>query len=111
MFFWGLWGATHATENAKYLDYVSDNFPSPARVWMGPNLYIFVHDAQYAEQVLKGRLTTEKPKVYEAIRDALGGDGLFSSNGELFSLAIRNGFIKANSIFIHWLRRGMEAAP
>lgn len=50
---------------------------------MGPNLYIFIHDAQCAEQVLKGRSTIAKPQVYEAIRDALGGDGLFSSNGML----------------------------
>lgn len=48
---------------------------------MGPNLYIFVHDAETAEQVLKGRTTLSKPSVYEAITDVLGGDGLFSSNG------------------------------
>lgn len=75
-------------ENSKYLDYVCENFESPSRVWMGPNLYIFVTDAKCAEQVLKGRSTVEKPQVYEAIRDALGGDGLFSSNGERFSMFV-----------------------
>lgn len=64
------------------MDYISRTYPSPVRVWMGPNLYIFIHDAKCAEQVLKGRATSEKPKVYEAIRDTLGGNGLFSSNGK-----------------------------
>lgn len=53
---------------------------------MGPNLYIFIHDAEQAEQVLKGRITLSKPTVYQAISDALGADGLFSSNGKLFHL-------------------------
>lgn len=48
---------------------------------MGPNLYVFIHDADHAEQILKGRMTISKPKVYEAISDVLGADGLFSSNG------------------------------
>lgn len=69
------------TENSKYLDEICRKYASPLRIWMGPNLYIFVHDAKCAEQVLKGRTTMKKPKVYEAISDAIGGDGLFSSNG------------------------------
>lgn len=68
-------------ENSKFLDEISQKYESPIRVWMGPNLYIFIHDAECAEQVLKGRSTLMKPKVYEAIKDALGSDGLFSSNG------------------------------
>lgn len=74
-----------STENSKYLDDISRKYDSPCRVWMGPNLYIFISDAECAEQVLKGRTTLSKPKVYESISDALGGDGLFSSNGN-FSL-------------------------
>lgn len=72
------------TENSKFLDTITQKYPSPVRVWMGPNLYIFVHDAEGVEQVLKGRLTLHKPSVYEAITGALGGDGLFSSNGDFF---------------------------
>lgn len=53
---------------------------------MGPNLYVFVHDAECAEQVLKGRTTLNKPAVHEAISDVLGGDGLFSSNGNIKKL-------------------------
>lgn len=75
------------TENSKYLDEISQKYPSPVRVWMGPNLYVFIHDAESAEQVLKGRTTLSKPKVYEAIADALGADGLFSSNGNFTSSA------------------------
>lgn len=71
------------------MDDISRKYPSPVRVWMGPNLYIFVHDAECAEQVLKGRTTLSKPTVYEAITDVLGGDGLFSSNGNfLISFSI-----------------------
>lgn len=53
------------------------------RVWMGPNLYVFIHDADSAEQVLKSRQTLNKPRVYEAIADCLGGDGLFSIKGSI----------------------------
>lgn len=71
-------------ENTQFLDEISKKYPSPVRVWMGPNLYIFIHDAECAEQVLKGKATLSKPKVYEAIGDVLGGDGLFSSNGNVY---------------------------
>lgn len=77
-----MFDSNNDTENTTFLDHISKTYESPVRVWMGPNLYIFVHDAKCAEQVLKGRLTIEKPKVYEAIKDALGGNGLFSSNGK-----------------------------
>lgn len=68
-------------ENVKFLDEICKKYPSPLRVWMGPNLYIYVHDAENTEQVLKGKTTIGKAKVYEAIADVLGGDGLFTSNG------------------------------
>lgn len=71
---------------------------------MGPNLYIFVHDAKGAEQVLKGRLTLDKPKVYEAIRDALGSDGLFSSSGEEWKQhrKLISPFLKDSTVFSHF---------
>lgn len=69
------------TENVQFLDAICKKYPSPLRIWMGPNLYIYIHDPEQAEQVLKGRTTLNKPKVYEAISDALGGDGLFTANG------------------------------
>lgn len=69
------------TENSQFLDEISEKHASPCRVWMGPNLYVFIHDADSAEQILKGRQTLNKPKVYEAISDVLGGDGLFSIKG------------------------------
>lgn len=70
---------------------------------MGPNLYIFVHDAKGAEQVLKGRLTLDKPKVYEAIKDALGSNGLFSSNGEDWKLhrKLMSPSLKDSTVFSH----------
>lgn len=64
------------------MDEISKKYPSPCRVWMGPNLYFFVTDAKTAEVVLKGKQTLDKPQVYEAIKDALGANGLFSSNGK-----------------------------
>lgn len=84
------------TENSKYLDEISRKYQSPVRVWMGPNLYIFIHDAECAEQVLKGRKTLSKPTVYQAISDALGADGLFSSNGNCYII------ITSNPILCYW---------
>lgn len=66
-----------------YIDEVCKKFPSPMRLWMGPDLYILVHDADCAEQVLKEKTALYKPKVYEAISDVLGGHGLFTSNGNI----------------------------
>ncbi|XP_031641181.1 probable cytochrome P450 313a4 [Contarinia nasturtii] len=96
----GMW---NEEENSKYLDEISQKYPSPTRVWMGPNLYIFVHDAESAEQVLKGRSTLNKPKVYEAIHDALGGDGLFSSNGEVWKMhrKLMSPSLKDSTVFSH----------
>lgn len=45
---------------------------------MGPELYLFVHDAKTAEAVLKARQCLNKPAVYNAVTDALGADGLFT---------------------------------
>lgn len=69
---------------------------------MGPNLYIFVHDSECAEQVLKGRTTLNKPKVYEAISDVLGGAGLFSSNGNIF-FSFDSRTISADSLTLNLL--------
>lgn len=82
------------------MDHISNTYESPVRVWMGPNLYIFIHDAKCAEQVLKGRLTIEKPKVYEAIKDALGGNGLFSSNGKYILINKNQNYYKIYSLQI-----------
>lgn len=91
------------TENSAFLDEISRKYPSPVRVWMGPNLYIFIHDAKCAEQVLKGRLTLDKPQVYESIKDALGGNGLFSSNGEHWKLhrKLMSPSLKDSTVFSH----------
>lgn len=64
-----------------YIDKVAETYPSPMRVWMGPNLYIFVHDADSVNKLLHSRTSLDKPDVYAAVRDALGSDGLFSSKG------------------------------
>lgn len=81
------------TENIQYLDELVKKYPSPVRVWMGPNLYIFIHDAENAEQVLKGRTTMHKPNVYDAISDVLGGNGLFTANGNTFFLNVVKPFV------------------
>lgn len=54
------------------------------RVWMGPNLYVFVTDSNAAETLLRSKDALDKPSVYQAVRDGLGGDGLFTANGELW---------------------------
>lgn len=88
------------TENSLYLDEISRKYPSPVRVWMGPNLYIFVHDAECTEQVLKERTTLLKPKVYESIADVLGGDGLFTANGNINFEYVNNSCVSIELNFI-----------
>lgn len=68
-------------ENVDYLNNLSRKYASPTRVWMGPELYIFVHDAKTAEIVLKSRCCVNKPNVYKVVSDGLGADGLFTLKG------------------------------
>lgn len=83
------------TENSLYLDEISKKYPSPARVWMGPDLYILVTDAECAEQVLKEKKLLNKPKVYEAVADALDGHGLFTSSGNTYCIMMSYNFVCA----------------
>lgn len=72
------------TANVQYLDEMCEKYESPIRVWMGQDLYIYLSDAKSAEALLRSKVALDKPKVYQTVRDGLGGDGLFTSNGELW---------------------------
>lgn len=65
----------------NYFNRISRKYDSPTRLWLGPDLYVFVHDAKTAETVLRNRHCVNKSKVYNAVRDGLGGDGLFTLKG------------------------------
>lgn len=64
------------------MDEIARKYSSPSRIWMGPNLYVFIHDAVSVETVLRARNCLDKPSVYEVVRDALGADGLFTLKGK-----------------------------
>lgn len=68
------------------MDKLCSKYPSPIRVWMGPNLYVYVDDPQSAETLLKHRNAFEKPNVYDAVKDVLGADGLFTLKGNRYQL-------------------------
>lgn len=48
------------------------------RLWLGTDLYVFVHDAANAEIILKSRHCLDKPDVYRVLADGMGGDGLLT---------------------------------
>lgn len=48
------------------------------RVWLGPELYVIIHDAVSAEIVTRSRYCLDKPSVYNIVREGLNGDGLFT---------------------------------
>lgn len=50
----------------------------------GTKLYLFLHDVDSVTAVSKSRACLRKPEEYGAVRDALGGDGLFTSSGEIW---------------------------
>lgn len=99
-------------ENVSYLDKLALKYKSPVRVWMGPNLYIFIHDAKSAETLLRSKVCLNKPPDYHAVRDALGGDGLLTANGEhwrrhrkLLKPSLKDSTISSHlSIFNYYLR-------
>lgn len=57
-------------------------YKNPIRLWMGHKLYIFVHDVDSVNAVLRSKSCLEKPEEYAVVREVLGGDGLFTAKGE-----------------------------
>lgn len=51
---------------------------------MGPKLYLFIHDTANVETILRSKSCLRKPSEYDTVRDVLGGDGLFTSSGEVW---------------------------
>lgn len=94
------------------MDELAQKYESPVRVWMGPNLYIFIHDAKSAETLLRSKVCLNKPPVYTAVREALGGDGLFTAPAEqwrahrrLIKPSLKDSTISSHlSIFNYYLR-------
>lgn len=66
------------TENIEYFNRLTARISGPMRIWLGPQLYVIIHDAVNAEIVLKSRHCLDKPSVYDIVRDGIGGDGLFT---------------------------------
>lgn len=65
-------------ELIQFLDYAS-KFGSPARLWLGTEMVVFISDAENAGIVLKSKDCLNKPpSFYKAIRDGLQVDGLFT---------------------------------
>lgn len=53
------------------------------RLWFGPQIVVFVSDAENAEIVLKSKDCLNKPyDFYKILRDALSVDGFFTLKGE-----------------------------
>lgn len=99
-------------DNVAYLDELAQKYVSPVRVWMGPNLYIFLHDAKSIDTLLRSKISLDKAPVYRAVREALGGDGLFTSKSDqwrthrrLLNPSMKDSTISSHlTIFNYYLR-------
>lgn len=69
-------------ENVTFFDKLASQHKSPTRIWLGPDLYLFVHDAPSIETLMRSRTCVNKPFLYQGIREALGGDGLFTAKDD-----------------------------
>lgn len=66
----------------SYLDEISLKYESPMRLWFGPQMVVFIADAENAEIVLKSKDCLNKPyDFYKILRDALNVDGFFTLKG------------------------------
>lgn len=75
---------SHYLELLPYLDNVSSKYESPIRLWLGPEMIVFIFDAENAEIVLKSKDCLNKPNsFYKIVRDAMQVDGLFTLKGEI----------------------------
>lgn len=53
------------------------------RIWLGPELIVFISDAENIETVLKSKDCLNKPdSFYKIIRDAMQCDGFFTLKGK-----------------------------
>lgn len=53
------------------------------RIWLGPELIVFISDAENIEIVLKSKDCLNKPdSFYKIIRDAMQCDGFFTLKGK-----------------------------
>lgn len=69
-------------ELLPYLDKVTTNYGSPIRLWLGPEMVVFISDAENVEIVLKSKDCLNKPySFYKIIRDAMQVDGFFTLKG------------------------------
>lgn len=69
-------------ENLTYLDKLCAKYVSPFRIWIGPKLFVFVHDVNDIETVLKSPNCLNKMYVYKFVKDGLGDvDGMFTAEG------------------------------
>lgn len=65
-----------------YFDWISSTYRSPCRLWIGPQLTLFVSDAANAEIILKSKDCLNKPDFfYKITRDSLNVDGVFTLIG------------------------------
>lgn len=71
------------SELSPYLDEVTKKYGcSPIRLWLGPEMVVFISDAENTEIVLKSKDCLNKPEIfYKIIRDALQIDGFFTLEG------------------------------
>lgn len=64
------------------MDDVTTKYGSPIRLWLGPEMVVFVSDAENSEIVLKSKDCLNKPhSFYKTVRDAMQIDGLFTLDG------------------------------
>lgn len=93
---------SHVLEVLPYLDHITSKYGSPTRLWLGPELLVFISDVENAEIVLKSKDCLNKPnRFYKVIRDGLQVDGLFTLKGKISTVGKNKQFLKNTSLFYY----------
>lgn len=75
---------------------MAKKYGSPLRLWLGPEMVVFISDAENVEIIMKSKDCLNKPNsFYKMIRDAMQVDGFFTLKG-----ISRISFNRSNSMIV-----------
>lgn len=72
------------------LDFVAEqseryaHLDSPFKVWLGPRMFVYVDNLKGVETVLQSNDCLDRQESYEYIKEALGVNGIFTSDGPVW---------------------------
>lgn len=63
------------------MDYLSNNFETPTRLWLGTKLFILLDNVEDIEIVLNAPECINREDSYQYLKEGLGVDGIFTLEG------------------------------